>query len=118
MADESFANGDDVEKVAEYSGAVNIKVEKAGGLLGAIRGLVRAKEAGMDIWLGMMIGSWLVCTQAFMLAPLATHGDLDAGEIVWSPYTKGFRSSKEGFVEAVGEEGMGVREIKEKEDYI
>ena len=47
----------------------------------------------MDIWLGIMISSWLGCAQTFMLAPLANFGDLDGGNIVFSPFTEGYHSN-------------------------
>lgn len=87
IADESFANSDDIDKVREVSSGVNIKIEKAGGLLNSIRSIMKAREAQMDIWLGIMISSWLGCAQTFMLAPLANFGDLDGGNIVFSPFT-------------------------------
>ena len=43
MADESFSSGDDIEKIREMSNAVNIKIEKAGGLINSIKSILQAK---------------------------------------------------------------------------
>jgi hypothetical protein len=37
-----------------------------------------------------MVSSWLGCTQTYMLAPLASFGDIDGGFIMKSPFQAGF----------------------------
>ena len=73
------------------------------------------KKTGLDVWLGIMISSWLGCTQTFMLSPLAGCGDLDGGYILESPYEAGFGMNEKGYSYLVERTGLGVRGIDEQE---
>lgn len=109
MSDESFTNADDIEKVKAISNGVNIKIEKTGGLIEAIKTARSAKEAKLEIWLGIMISSWLGCAQTYMLAPFSHYGDLDAGLLVWSPFAGGFESTPDGILLPVQGTGLAIR---------
>lgn len=101
VADESFTNGDDIEKVEGISNGVNIKIQKTGGLLEAIKSALKAKQANMEIWLGTMVSSWQGCTQTYMLAPFAHYGDLDGGLLVYSLFQGGFLWTPDGVLSPV-----------------
>lgn len=65
----------------------------------------------MEIWLGIMISSWLGCTQTYMLAPFAHYGDLDGGLLVHSPFEGGFKSLSNGVLEPIEGKGLAIKEI-------
>lgn len=77
-------------KIDRVADAVNIKIEKAGGLIEALRAVAVARERKKTVWIGSMISSHLGCTQAYQLYPFAEYGDLDGGWLTISPYTSGF----------------------------
>lgn len=60
FADESIKTYKDVDHIREAISGVNIKIEKSGGYRGAVRSVRRARELGLKVWIGTMIGSSLV----------------------------------------------------------
>jgi L-Ala-D/L-Glu epimerase len=76
-ADESFHVSTDIESVIAGYDAVNIKLDKTGGLTEAIKAVRDAKEAGLKVMVGCMVGSSLGAAPAALLAGLADWVDLD-----------------------------------------
>ncbi len=76
-ADESVHVADDLERLIGLYDAVNIKLDKAGGLTGAIALHDRAKALGMKIMVGCMVGTSLAMAPAVLLAQDAGYVDLD-----------------------------------------
>ncbi len=76
-ADESFHYAADVARLADRYQAINIKLDKTGGLTDAIAAARAAEEAGLQIMIGCMLGSSLAMAPAALLAPLADVVDLD-----------------------------------------
>jgi L-Ala-D/L-Glu epimerase len=76
-ADESFHVAADVETVISGYDAVNVKLDKAGGLTEAIKAVQEARGAGLKIMVGCMVGSSLGAAPALLLAGLADWVDLD-----------------------------------------
>lgn len=76
-ADESVHVAEDLETLSGRYDAVNIKLDKAGGLTEALklRGAARAK--GFEIMVGCMVGSSLAMAPAVLLAQDADYVDLD-----------------------------------------
>jgi L-Ala-D/L-Glu epimerase len=77
-ADESCHSRADLERLAGRYDAVNIKLDKAGGLTEALALLDAAREAGFRIMVGCMVGSSLAVAPAVLLAQEADWVDLDA----------------------------------------
>jgi L-Ala-D/L-Glu epimerase len=73
-ADESFHG--DLTKLAGYR-AVNVKLDKAGGLTAALALARAAREAGLAVMVGCMVGTSLAMAPAMLLAGLADTLDLD-----------------------------------------
>jgi hypothetical protein len=67
------------------SHGVNIKMEKTGGPINALRAFIGAKEQKMDIMFGSMVSTQLGCTQIFQFHPLAQYFDIDGALLVSSP---------------------------------
>ena len=75
-ADESCQNLADFDRLGGYQ-AINIKLDKAGGLTEALAMAHEAKARGLKIMVGCMLASSLGIAPAFLLAQLADWVDLD-----------------------------------------
>lgn len=76
-ADESVHEARDLEALAGLYDAVNIKLDKAGGLTEALLLRDRAREMGFGIMIGCMVGTSLAMAPAVLLAQGAEFVDLD-----------------------------------------
>jgi len=76
-ADESLHTTDDLEKLSGLYDAINIKLDKAGGLTEALRLKEHARKKGFQIMAGCMVGSSLSMAPAVLLAQDADFVDLD-----------------------------------------
>ncbi|HVJ56088.1 MAG TPA: N-acetyl-D-Glu racemase DgcA [Aliidongia sp.] len=77
-ADESCHTREDLERLAGRYDAINIKLDKAGGMSEALALLEAGREAGFKIMIGCMVGSSLAVAPAVLLAQDADWVDLDA----------------------------------------
>lgn len=75
-ADESFADITDLPRLALYS-AVNIKLDKCGGLTAALAIADAAQALGKDLFVGCMIGTSLGMAPGFLLGQRCRWVDLD-----------------------------------------
>jgi L-Ala-D/L-Glu epimerase len=76
-ADESFHTANDIPSLLGLYDAINVKLDKAGGLTGAIRAVTEARRHGLKIMVGSMVGTSLAVAPAMLLAPFADWIDLD-----------------------------------------
>ena len=76
-ADESVHTAADLPRLVGLYGAVNIKLDKAGGLTGALALHKAARAAGMKIMVGSMVATSLAVAPALLLAQDADWVDLD-----------------------------------------
>ena len=76
-ADESVHTSENISSLARHYQAVNIKLDKTGGLTEAIKTVDAAKKAGLKIMLGCMVGTSLAMAPAMMLSSMADVVDLD-----------------------------------------
>jgi L-Ala-D/L-Glu epimerase len=76
-ADESFHTTEDLHDVAQRYQAINIKLDKAGGLTAAFGLLAEANRRGLAIMVGCMVGTSLAMAPALVLANAASYVDLD-----------------------------------------
>jgi L-alanine-DL-glutamate epimerase-like enolase superfamily enzyme len=99
-ADESVHTADDLPRLVGLYDAVNIKLDKAGGLTEAIRLRDAARRHGFQVMVGCMVGTSLAMAPAVLLAQDAEFVDLDGplllardrepalryeGSLVWPP---------------------------------
>lgn len=75
-ADESCQDSADLPRLGAYA-AINIKLDKAGGLSEAIRMASLAREGGQKVMIGCMLATSLGIAPAFLLAGKAQWVDLD-----------------------------------------
>ncbi|OCW57977.1 N-acetyl-D-Glu racemase DgcA [Hoeflea olei] len=76
-ADESVHTLDDLPKLADRYDAINIKLDKTGGLTEALKMRARARELGFSVMVGCMVGTSLAMAPAVLLAQDADWVDLD-----------------------------------------
>jgi L-alanine-DL-glutamate epimerase-like enolase superfamily enzyme len=76
-ADESVHAAKDLEALVGLYDAVNIKLDKSGGLTEALRLRNRARDLGFGIMVGCMVGTSLAMAPAVLLAQDADFVDLD-----------------------------------------
>ncbi|MAS06428.1 MAG: dipeptide epimerase [Ahrensia sp.] len=76
-ADESAHATEDLEALGDRYDAVNIKLDKTGGLTEALRMRDRARELGFGVMIGCMVGTSLAMAPAVLLAQDADYVDLD-----------------------------------------
>ena len=99
-ADESVHTVDGLEALAGRYDAVNIKLDKAGGLTAALMLRDRARDLGFSVMVGCMVGTSLAMAPAVLLAQGTDFVDLDGplllardrtpgltyrGSLVWPP---------------------------------
>ena len=77
IADEGVNNLDDYNEVSEYIDGVNIKMEKSGGILEAIKIADKAREDGKKVMLGCMVESSVGIAQSIYMSSKADYYDLD-----------------------------------------
>ncbi len=76
-ADESVHTADGLDAIASRYQAINIKLDKAGGLTAALHLKAEALERGLAIMVGCMVGTSLAMAPALLLASDADFVDLD-----------------------------------------
>jgi L-Ala-D/L-Glu epimerase len=76
-ADESFHDHASIGEVANRYDFINVKLDKTGGLTEAIRVVSAAKQIGLGVFVGCMVGTSLGMAPAALLGPLAAYVDLD-----------------------------------------
>ena len=76
-ADESAHHAGDIERLIGRYDVVNIKLDKTGGLTGALAFRDAIRAAGMDVMVGCMLGTSLAMAPAMLVAAGARFVDLD-----------------------------------------
>ncbi|AWN52104.1 N-acetyl-D-Glu racemase DgcA [Methylobacterium sp. 17Sr1-1] len=76
-ADESLHGDVDLDALRDRYDAINIKLDKAGGLTEALRLAEAAKARGLSIMVGCMLGTSLAMAPAMLLSGFADFVDLD-----------------------------------------
>ncbi|MCG6859287.1 MAG: dipeptide epimerase [Salaquimonas sp.] len=76
-ADESVHVAADLERLRERYDAINIKLDKTGGLTEALTMRDRAREIGYSVMIGCMVATSLSMAPAVLLAQEAQYVDLD-----------------------------------------
>ena len=90
-ADESCHTSADVERLAPFYDAVNIKLDKAGGLSEAIAIAKAAEALGLKMMVGCMLSTSLGIRPAFSLAQWADWVDLDGPMLLAKDREEQFR---------------------------
>jgi L-alanine-DL-glutamate epimerase-like enolase superfamily enzyme len=75
-ADESLHTRSDLDRLTGYS-AINVKLDKAGGLTESLALIAEARKRGMRVMVGCMLGTSLGIAPAFLAAQGGDWVDLD-----------------------------------------
>ena len=81
-ADESIRDGSNLAAVAERYQAVNIKLDKTGGLTGALALAREARARDIAVVVGCMVSTSLSMAPALLLAGYASFVDLDGPQLL------------------------------------
>jgi L-alanine-DL-glutamate epimerase-like enolase superfamily enzyme len=82
IADEACTDAAAIPELAKAYDALNVKLDKAGGILAAYRWLSMARALGMKTMLGCMVSSSISVTAAAHLSPLVDYADLDGNLLI------------------------------------
>ncbi len=82
FADEACLRAEDIPKIATAYDGVVIKLDKTGGINGALRMIHTARAHKLKIMLGCMVSSSVTITAAAHLSPLADYADLDGNLLI------------------------------------
>lgn len=90
-ADESAHQGSDLAALAGRYDAVNIKLDKTGGLTEALAAAAEARRIGLKIMVGCMVSTSLAMAPALILAQSADWVDLDGPLLLAADRTPGLQ---------------------------
>jgi L-alanine-DL-glutamate epimerase-like enolase superfamily enzyme len=82
IADEACQRASDIPGLVGIYAGVNIKLDKAGGILESFKMLQMARALGLKTMLGCMISSSVSVTAAAHLSPLVDYADLDGNLLI------------------------------------
>ncbi|WP_435333736.1 dipeptide epimerase [Haloarchaeobius sp. TZWWS8] len=109
--DESCVELDDIQRVADRSDVVVLKLMKCGGLTEARRMIAAARAHGLEVMLGCMIETDAAISAGAQLAPLCDYVDLDGSLLLdegADPFDGPVRDG--GSIELDDAPGIGVTE--------
>ena len=88
FADESCTEAKAIPTLLQVYDGINVKLDKAGGIMESYRWIKMARALGKKVMLGCMISSSCTCTAAAHLSPLVDYADLDGFLLIANdPYT-------------------------------
>jgi len=93
-ADEACTDAHMIPKLADAYDGINVKLDKSGGILEAIRWIEIARSLNLKVMLGCMVSSSCTITAAAHISPLVDHADLDGGLLVANDPWRGVRIEK------------------------
>ena len=107
IADEACTDATLIPKLVGAFDGINVKLDKAGGILESHRWISIAKALGMKTMLGCMISSSCTVTAAAHLSPLVNYADLDGNILISNDPFKGVTVNKGKLVLPSGA-GLGL----------
>ena len=93
-ADEACTDVTMIPKLVDAYDGINVKLDKAGGILESLRWIEVARAMKMKIMLGCMVSSSCSVTAAAHLSPLVDYADLDGNLLVANDPWAGVRVEK------------------------
>jgi L-alanine-DL-glutamate epimerase-like enolase superfamily enzyme len=107
IADEACLRPADIPKLADAYDGVNVKIDKAGGILQGYRMIQIARALGLKTMLGCMVSSSVSTTAAAQLSPLVDYADLDGNLLIANDPYLGV-TVKDGKLVLPDRPGLGV----------
>jgi L-alanine-DL-glutamate epimerase-like enolase superfamily enzyme len=110
IADEACTDAATIPALAGAYDGLNVKLDKAGGILEAHRWISIARALGMKTMLGCMVSSSISVTAAAHLSPLADYADLDGNLLIGNDRYRGVTVAK-GRLRLPTGPGLGLTQI-------
>jgi L-alanine-DL-glutamate epimerase-like enolase superfamily enzyme len=110
IADEACLRPADIPRLVGAFDGVNIKLDKAGGMLQGYRMIQLARALGLKTMLGCMVSSSVAITAAAHLSPLVDYADLDGNLLISDDPYVGV-TVKDGRLVLPDRPGLGVRPV-------
>ncbi|MBX7151529.1 dipeptide epimerase [bacterium] len=107
IADENILAVNDIASVAECFDGINIKLDKCGGLLEALKMIRTARRHNLKTMIGCMIQTSVGTTAMAHLSPLVDYADLDGHWLISNDPYKGF-TVKLGRIQLPSSPGIGL----------
>lgn len=107
IADEACTEIATIPALAASYDGLNVKLDKAGGILEAHRWISMARALGMKTMLGCMVSSSIAVTAAAHLSPLVDYADLDGHLLISNDRYRGVTVVK-GKLVLPGGPGLGL----------
>jgi len=108
FADEACTEASVIPRLREVYDGINVKLDKAGGILEAYRWIQIAKALGMKTMLGCMVSTSCSVTAAAHLSPLVDFADLDGNLLIANDPYSGVRVEK-GKLVLPASPGLGLK---------
>ena len=108
IADEACTSASMIPQLINSYDGVNVKLDKAGGILEAYRWIKMARAMNLKVMLGCMVSSSCSCTAAAHLTPLVDYADLDGNLLVSNDPYVGLKMEKGKLILPDGP-GLGLR---------
>ena len=93
-ADEACTEASMIPKLVDAYDGINVKLDKSGGILEALRWIEVARSLNLKVMLGCMVSSSCTVTAAAHISPLVDHADLDGNLLVANDPWRGVRVEK------------------------
>jgi L-alanine-DL-glutamate epimerase-like enolase superfamily enzyme len=94
IADEACTEAKAIPTLLQVYDGVNVKLDKAGGIMESYRWIKMARAYGKKVMLGCMISSSCTCTAAAHLSPLVDYADLDGPLLISNDPYRGVQYDK------------------------
>lgn len=107
FADENVLTIKDIQSVTECFDGVNIKLDKCGGLLEAVKMIRTARRNSLKVMIGCMIQTSVGTTAMAHLSPLVDYADLDGHLLINNDPYKGF-AVDHGRIQLPSLQGIGI----------
>ena len=95
VLDEGLNTLDDYKEAAPHVDAINIKMEKSGGIVEAAKLARQARADGKKVMLGCMVESSIGIAQSVYMSSLADYHDLDAPQLLETDIAQGIVYDKD-----------------------
>ncbi|HTW79372.1 MAG TPA: dipeptide epimerase [Terracidiphilus sp.] len=106
-ADEACTEASMIPHLTEAYDGINVKLDKAGGILESLRWIEIARAVNLKVMIGCMVSSSCTVTAAAHLSPLVDYADLDGNLLVANDPWRGVRVEKGKLVLPSGP-GLGL----------
>ncbi len=94
IADEACTDIAMIPRLTEAYDGINVKLDKSGGILEALRWIQVARAVNLKVMIGCMVSSSCTVTAAAHLSPLVDYADLDGNLLVANDPWRGVRVDK------------------------